>query len=239
MKDYYALVADIASQLAWTVATFKEPSDGITFTKAKIEDSFAMRDPSENDEDYCSNFSIKHEDSLDQSLEGDEGQCWHKIFTGINVAVGFPIPHRPDGMRGVELPFSLMTTFAGTSYPIEYKRGFVLKGEKHALFPVRMESDSDSIVESSVVQWHIFSTQRSRLHMTEVKERHPTLRPVGTNHNELSPLRFLEVLEQPKRHYLGLYQNARVCAGTGDSRAEMVITAHGQDSVERKIDFGP
>jgi len=39
-KDYDALVADIASQLAWTVATFKEPSDGITFSRAKIEDSF-------------------------------------------------------------------------------------------------------------------------------------------------------------------------------------------------------
>jgi hypothetical protein len=155
-------VADIASQLAWTVATFKQPTDGITFSRAKIEDSFAMTDPSE---DYYSNFSIGHDDSLDQSLEEDEGKCWHKIFTGLNIAVGFPIPHRPDGMRGVELPFSLMTTFAGVAYPIEYKGGCVLKGEKNALFPVRrMESDySDSIVETSVVQWHLFGTRRSRL----------------------------------------------------------------------------
>ena len=238
-KDYDALVADIASQLAWTVAAFREPSDDITFSRAKIEDSFAMTDPSENDEDCYSNVSIGHDDYLDQSPEGDEGKCWHKIFTAVNIAVGFPIPNRPDGMHGVELPFSLMTTFAGVGYPVEYKGGYVLKGEKNALFPVRMGSDSDSIVETSVVQWHLFGTRRSRLFMAEAKERDPTLRPVGTSLNELSPLGFLEGLKQQKRHFLGLYQNARICAGTADSRAEMILTARGQNCVQEEDQLWP
>lgn len=152
MEEYYVLVADVASQLAWIVAALKEPpQEGLSFSRAKIEDPFPTGEPSRNDEDRCSSFQIVHGDALDQGLEEDNGTCWHQLFTGLNVAVGFPIPHRPNRMRGVELPFSLITTFAGVGYSVAYKGGFVLKGRENGLFQIWTDSDSGTIGEASAV----------------------------------------------------------------------------------------
>ncbi|PQE10546.1 hypothetical protein CJF31_00009284 [Rutstroemia sp. NJR-2017a BVV2] len=228
VEDYYALVADIASQLSWIVAAFKEPpQDRLSFSRAKIE---KIRDPFQNDEDRCSNFLIVHEDALDQRLEEENGSCWHQIFEGLNVAVGFPIPHRPGRMRGVELPFSLMTTFAGVGYPVAYERGFVLKGRKNALFPVQTEPDSGTIGEASAIQWHLFRSKMPRLYMEEAKDREPSTLPIKT---DISPTKVLDEVKKPKRHFLGLYLDAVVCTGTDRTRAD-VETACSHKYVELK-----
>jgi hypothetical protein len=228
VDDYYGLVTDIASQLSWIVAAFKEPpQDRLSFSGAKIE---KIRDPSQNDEYRCSNFLIVHDDAPDQLLEEDNGSCWHQTFEGLNVAVGFPIPPRPDGMRGVELPFSLMTTFAGVGYPVAYERGFVLKGRKNALFPVQTEPDSGRIGEASAIQWHLFRSKMPWLYMEEAKEREPKTLPIKV---DMSPTEFLDDVKKPKRHFLGLYPDAVVCTGTDRTRVD-VETACSHKSVEVK-----
>jgi hypothetical protein len=137
------------------VATFKKPpEEGLSFSRAEIKDPFPTGDPgSRNDKESCSNFRIMHDDTPVQGLEEEDGTCWHQLFTGLNVAVGLRIPPRPDAMRGVELPFSLMTAFAGIGYPVAYKGGFVLKRRKNALFPYRTHPVFGTISEeASAVQ---------------------------------------------------------------------------------------
>lgn len=228
MEEYYHLIADVASQLAWIVAAFKQPpEDGLSFTSAKIEDSFPMGDLSQDGQDRCSVFRIEHTDSLDQCLK--DGTCWHPLFTGLNVAVGFPTPHRPDGMHGVELPLSILTTFSGCGYAVAYKDGFVLKGWQNALFPVRTDSDSGALRAASALQWHLFKSERHRLYIAEAKKTAPDLLPVRT---ELSLTEFCTAVEQTERHFLGLYQAARFRIGTNDSRADMIATIHADDRLE-------
>jgi hypothetical protein len=165
----------------------------------------------------------------DKGQEEDNGTCWHQIFTGLNVAVGFPIPHRPDGMRGVELPFSIMTTFAGCGFPVAYKGGFVLKGWQNALFPVRVNSGLRDFKEVSSVQWHLFRSERHRLYMAEAKKIVPKLLPIRT---KLSSTEFCTTVEQTKRHFLGLYQDSRFRIGTNDSRADMIARIYADDRLE-------
>jgi hypothetical protein len=229
-KEYYDLVVEVAEQLRWIVASFKEPpEEGLSFTRANIEYPFPAEVLSWNDEDRCPKFEIVYNDASDQELGDDNGICWHQPFTGLNVAVGFPIPHRPDGMRGVELPFFLMTAFAGVGYSVAYKGGFVLKGWQNALFPTRTDSNLDLSGAASAIQWHLFRSKRHRLYMMEAKKTEPALLPLRT---KLSLTEFYPAIEQTKRHFLGLYQDSRICIGTNDSRADDIAPVHFDENLE-------
>lgn len=161
LEDYYVQVADIASQLAWVVAALKEPpSTTISFTRARIE---YLQDT----ESFCPYFQIAHEGASSQLLGDGEDTCWHQLFTGLNVAVGFPVPERPEKMGGVELPLFLMMTFANIDYPVAYREGFVLKGWQNALFPIRADSGSCLSKTVSTLQWHLFRSAKERLYMAE------------------------------------------------------------------------
>ncbi|CAN6674901.1 hypothetical protein TRVA0_071S00166 [Trichomonascus vanleenenianus] len=229
MRNYFILVAAVASQLAWIVATFKEPpEDDISFSSAKIEGPLTHF---QDDEDNSSIFRIKCEDAQDTGpKKKDDSTCWHKLFTACNVAVGFSIPERPRRMRGLELPFSVMATFAHCSYPVEYKGGYVLKGWYNALFPVRINWSKGASMPPSAVQWHLFTGERYRLHMEKVKMTAPRLRPIRT---KLSEDEFCEATGQCKRHFLGLYENSRFSIGTNASRADKIGRSHFNDRLKQ------
>lgn len=137
MEDYSSLVVDIASQLAWIIAVFKEPpEEGLSFTKAKIGNASSTNDVAPNDKSQQLIFRLEHEQASGQTREGDSIP-WHKLFDGLKVASGFLIPSRLQGIRdGVELPLSILSSFSGVRYPVQYKNGFVLKGRVYALFPI-------------------------------------------------------------------------------------------------------
>ncbi|CAH0022661.1 unnamed protein product [Clonostachys rhizophaga] len=225
LEDYYVQVADIASQLAWVVAALKEPpSTTVSFTRARIE---YLQDK----ESFCPYFQIAHEDASSQLLGDGEDTCWHQLFTELNVAVGFPVPERPEKMGGVELPLPLMTTFANIGYPVAYRDGFILKGWQNALFPIRTDSDSCLSKAVSNLQWHLFRSAKERLYMTEVKELKPDLRPVKA---QLSQEEFINAIKQTKRHFLGLYESATVRIGTDDSRLDNIDHVHVDDGLKER-----
>jgi hypothetical protein len=72
--------------------------------------------------------------------------------------------------------------------------------------------------------------------MAEVEDRKPKLRPIGTDR---SPTDFLKAIEKSQRHFLGLYKEARICAGTDDSRAGMITTTCGKNMVKEKTKRWP
>ncbi|GLA14399.1 hypothetical protein AnigIFM62618_000778 [Aspergillus niger] len=231
MEDYKCLVANIGSQLAWIEATFQDsPKEGLAFSRARITNSFPTKEQPQYDKDSFLIFRIGHAYVPDPSLRDGEARCWHELFTGFNVAFGFKIPYRGKGMRGVELPFSLLTTFGCVSYPVRFKGGFVIKGHKTALLPHRV-SGSGLPGKISAVQWHLFVTRKPRLYMEEVSRDKPYLRVVKI---EASPTQFCDEFKQAERHFLGLYQASTICAGTNDSKAELLETARGQLSIREK-----
>lgn len=217
MKDYDTVVANVALQLAWILAAFKKgPDDSLSFPTAEI--------PSNSpDDDRCSNFQVVHCDAVDQLVE-DNSKCWHQLFAGRNVAVGFPIPYRPDGMQGVEMPFSLMTMLAGVGDAAPYGPGLVLKGQKSVLFPIKIDPEPGDVAEADSRQWH--------LHLEEVEESEfGTLPNRFDNPTEENATEFLEVVKKPKRHFLGLYQRATILTGTNDAKNFKVSSACDQDGV--------
>ncbi|KAI1206729.1 uncharacterized protein F4807DRAFT_438041 [Annulohypoxylon truncatum] len=142
-------------------------------------------------------------------------------------------------MCGLELPLSVMISFARVEYPIEYKSGYVLKGWENALFPIHTDSESDLSGTPSAIQWHLFTSEKNRLYMIEVERRAKDLHPIATKipsdevpsdevpsdkvpsnkvpSDEVPSDRFWEAVQQIKRHFLGLYEFSRIRIGTNES----------------------
>ncbi|KAE8310345.1 hypothetical protein BDV41DRAFT_579685 [Aspergillus transmontanensis] len=228
------LLGDVASELAWIVAAFKEPrEEGLTFSGAEIEYIFHSSESSRTDQEGCSNFNIVYCEAPRKRFENPTGTCWHQVFTGLNVAIGFPIPHRPNEMRGVEIPFALMTTLAGVGHPVAYEGGFVLKGRENALVPVRSEPISVSIGESTALQWHLVGSEKgekSRLYMAEVKHDKPSILPIKTDKD---PTEFLNDTEGSNRHFLGLYEDVEIFPGADGTR-QTIKSARGLAGVKEE-----
>lgn len=207
------LIAKLISELSWIVATFKTPGDtSPSFTKAKLE-----HNPFQEDYELC--FRITHDEAPAEFSNSSKGTCWHSLFSGTNVAVGFPVPVPPDGMLGLELPLTLMADLAGVSYPVRYKKGLVLKGYNNALIPIHAEFRSGLSKSTKSLQWHLYSGGQERLYMTTVKKEEPDLQPLATKPDEAA---FIETIEQIPRHFLGFYERATVRVGTNASRADHI-----------------
>ncbi|KAH0597672.1 hypothetical protein MHUMG1_05052 [Metarhizium humberi] len=215
LQDYYALVADVALELAWILAAFKGgPDRGLSYSTAEIPSN-----PPENN--ASSDFHIIQYDAKDENFE-DEHRCWRQLFTGHNVAVRFPVPPRPKGARGIEMPYSLMTKLVGVggSSPIPYGPGFVLRGPKGELLPICSYQNPGDIAETKALQWHLHSESESREH-----------KYLPMHHDNSA--KFLEMIQKRRRHFLGLYQHAEVLVGTERSRNFMVSSAADQRDVIR------
>ncbi|KAF7589130.1 hypothetical protein BBP40_004735 [Aspergillus hancockii] len=218
IQHYYVLVADIVEELAWVVATFRDPgNEGLSFSTARVENAFTTDNLPWNDDDHSLSYKIVHEDTGQSNTnEDDDSTCWYYPFTGLNIALGFPIPDRPGQTRGVELPFSLMTLLTDCRYPVAYEGGFVFKGWQNALFPVRSDSGLCLSEAASSLQWHLVKAEGpDRLHMAAVSDIHPI-------RTELSPTGFCMAMEQTKRHFLGLYPESKIFIGINDSRCDSV-----------------
>jgi hypothetical protein len=222
LSEYYALLAVVASQLAWFVAAFKKPSkECLSFTRATLD--FAPDIFSRNEAVPCLDLCIVSDDITDHMPE-DKGSCWNQIFTGLNVAVGFSIPPRPHQMFGVEVPLAVMTAFAEVEYPVAYKKGYVLKGWQNALFPVHTNPSFG--LPASALQWHLFRSKRHRLYMAEAKKEKPGLAPIES---KLSQENFIMAVGQTERHFLGLYGESRIRIGTNESQTDQITEVHVND----------
>jgi hypothetical protein len=129
--------------LAWIIAIFRRPiQDHLTIS----EIDFGYRGgPGE-----CPHFELSLMPlSTSFPVRADEdGQCWTAMFPRSILAYGFPVPsrRRPDGIIGLEIPFEILTMFAGIRFPLRLGQGLVLAGLSTLLVP-------GSKAENAI-QWH-------------------------------------------------------------------------------------
>lgn len=216
--NYYRLVADIVSELAWITTACRPPlrDDVVSFIRADIEWLPNIDNMGVSREIFC--ISCQDDTSAQVPRENDS-TCWHQLFAGFTVAVGFPVPPRPDKMCGLELPLSVMVSFAQVEYPIPYKDGYVLKGWEYALFPIRTYPGLNLPKTPSALQWHLFKTKKHRLYMMEVETVAGYLQPItaaGPSEN------FSAGIKQIQRHFLGLYESSEVHIGTNASLSDTI-----------------
>ena len=132
MEGSLVQISERLEQLAWVATIFRRP----------LQDQLTV---SECDFAYDGGLTAvpKFRMSLLPAsssfpVDADEpGQCWTSLFPRSILAYGFPVQEecRPDGMLGLEIPFHILTTFAGIQLPIRIAAGLLLAGLSTLLVP--------------------------------------------------------------------------------------------------------
>lgn len=135
------LLVEIAQQIAWLAATFRDAQDQdlslseVMFLSSK-KGSFGIR-----------NLPLS-------KVEGQDRACWTTLFPGTAIAHEYPTPVR-GRETGIEIPFHLMTSLSGSLYPMSLDGGIYFKGYSRLLFPTAVSEDGS-------IQWHLICNRGTK-----------------------------------------------------------------------------
>jgi hypothetical protein len=155
-------IIEIAQQLSWLSAAIRVPE------KNKVSLSESLLQSMHGNEFTISQLPL-------QDVENNSSRCWLPLFRGTVLARGYPTPLRGEE-KGIELPFHLLLSVAGTLYPSWHHGGIVLQGFSRLLVPVRVYKTTGNTIPGAQVsiQWHLKTSggDRSRFDTTAYLETH-------------------------------------------------------------------
>ena len=142
VKGNQELIIKVAQQLAWLTAVFRKPHYGQTSYSEVV-----FNEINKDAENASKEFEIVPLGL--RKVRRSSKTCWLHLFKNCVIAMGFPIPERNNGEKGIELPYELMTSQAGILFPKTYKGGLFLRGLSTLIYPTASWANHQS------VQWHI------------------------------------------------------------------------------------
>ncbi|CAD0105836.1 unnamed protein product [Aureobasidium uvarum] len=147
----------IVKQLAWLTATLRVPHEGM-LTVSYINFQPHRRETGEMIEGVF-RMSLWDREQSPRPSDGP-GQCWTQLFAQSVLAYGFTssAKDRPESMRGLELPFEIMATFAGIRFPLWLGDRRAFASETHVLVPEELSGAS--------IQWHYDTIENALQHVT-------------------------------------------------------------------------
>lgn len=148
-----------------------------------------------------------------EAVSHESNMCWHPLFVGSIIARSFPMPSRADEI-GIELPYSVMLSFARILYPVEFDGGILLKGFDTMLVPT-------AITDSSI-QWHFIQEESSNdllapyVSRGSTGKRRPKRLPIWAINDHVQNWVKLKSLDDisDKRMFLGFCDKVTIHLGT-------------------------
>jgi hypothetical protein len=129
----------VAKSLAWVAAAIRIPVQG----KIMISDARFVRIGAYEYQLSCRRLQVP--------FWGVRATCWLTLLQGAVIAHNWPVPEGRDEVKGLELPFSLMKTLVGATYPMRSQNSFYLQGYSRLLFPAQS-------LAGNCVQWHMINS---------------------------------------------------------------------------------
>ncbi|KAL3475573.1 hypothetical protein BJX99DRAFT_271076 [Aspergillus californicus] len=193
-------IAEFGEQLAWLASALRSsPYEmGITVVSAFISGIWVEKSIDVNG-NTTSSFSCNIDftmDTINDSEESLNGQCWHHLFRNPVIVKGYPIPRRPISTPGLEIALDTMAGLAGTHRINIFSNRIFIKEFSTMLIPTRFSEN--------IISWHLlYKKNGDRISYLESSE----------SHAENITLLDLE----KSRHVLGWSSNVRNLAGTADA----------------------
>ncbi|KAH0369398.1 hypothetical protein KCU65_g3302, partial [Aureobasidium melanogenum] len=189
-------IKSIVRQLAWLTTTLRVPQ-GETLTVSCVNFQ-PQRTQNGQIMEGVFRMSLWEQDKVPRPNDAP-GECWTRLFAQSVLAYGFPssATDRPERMRGLEIPFEIMATFAGVRFPLLLGERLAFAGETHILVPEMFSENS--------VQWH-FDTIENALQHTETKRE---IQASGLESIDLSNI-------HRYRAFLGYSRLSEVVIGTAE-----------------------
>ena len=219
VKGSRELIICVAQQLAWLTAVFRKPHYGQT-SYSEIEFNASNR----YSRSTYREFEIRPLElrKVHKSLK----TCWLDLFSNCVIAMGFPIPKRSNGEKGIELPYGIMTTQAGILFSKTYKGGLFLRGLSTLIYPTASWDNDQS------VQWHIFDSGTSRERLA------PGTIPLLTSPDEVRRSNWVrcthpEKLALAPRTFLGYCKDINIYLATENSEISRVTYSRAENESHR------
>lgn len=150
----------VAQQLAFLSAACRVATDGLTYSRTKFhERSLGLLE--HLGDSITHHFLVKSPTTPVGA--GGPKSCWNEIIGSSVIVTGFPIANRSVDYVGLSAPLELLANFIGAPHATKYDGGFVIKGRRHAIIPVRRTS--------ACVQWHLVCKNVGKLDFDEIDER--------------------------------------------------------------------
>lgn len=204
-----SLICIVAQQLAWlgAVCRTSSPADGLAYC-----DTIWTK----NTNRVISSFKISYK-IVRFNIEDQKG-CWHDLLSNSVIATGFPVPKRPEGMIGLQIPLKTMAALGSISIAVNDGTGFVLSGDRFGFVPAERKQDA--------VQWHLVHKDGDELDLEDVLQ---------SEHKRLSEEELDETALHSSTAFLGWTPKVHNYAGAGSSRRNLPVGAQGP--LERGIDY--
>lgn len=189
--------AEAAATISWLAAAVRhsdilkltESVSSLTFIPSKAGPSFKVQ-------------------SLELKPVGGSSSCWHSLFRHTAVALNYPVTPRKEG-KGLDISFSAMASLARTDMIVERQDGFVVRGLKWMLIPMKyLRHDHDR-----AVQWHLIKVSDVD---SFLKNQKAWLKP--RNKSNLG-----EYIA--KRAFLGWCDNTLINVATKDSSYDIKVSS--------------
>lgn len=142
-------IAEVAEQLAWLGSALQPRnrqnfcvySPAISFSKIDNQNCFFIMFPQTPDKDI-------------QLPNTQSSDCWKRLFAYMPIVRGFPIPSRPNGMPGLDIPLDIAAHALGADRVVRFKSRLLVKGLSTVLYLTKADLDTGTI------SWHILDDRR-------------------------------------------------------------------------------
>jgi hypothetical protein len=155
-------IIEIAQQLSWLSATIRVTREN------EVSLSESLLQSTHENEFTISQLPLQY-------VENNSSRCWLPLFRRTVLARGYPTPLRGEE-KGIELPFHLLLSVAGTLYPSWHHGGIGIQRFSRLLVPVRVYKTSGNTVPGAEasIQWHLKTSggDRSKFDTTAYLETH-------------------------------------------------------------------
>ena len=198
-------IKETIEQFAWLAAIFRRPHpERVTVSDVNFRLGIPEEAPQGSHEMQHFELSL-YPAELGMDVDSDaKGQCWTRLFPESIIAYRFPVSAtiRKSPLKGLAMPFDVMTSAIGIKYPIYYKEGMLLASEKVLLVPVERHNDD--------VQWHLLQGEERFSNLEYLRH----LQIDATD----------EVVFQPTQSlvFLGYHRYAGVHVGTGEAALQNI-----------------
>ena len=219
VKGSRGLIISVAQQLAWLTAVFRKPHYGQT-----SHSEIVFNELNKDAESASKEFEIRPLGL--RKVHRSSKTCWLDLFSNCVIAMGFPIPERSNGEKGIELPYGIMTSQAGILFSKTYNGGLFLRGLSTLIYPTASWENNQS------VQWHIFDSGNSRERLP------PGTIPLLTSPDEVRRSNWvrcthLERLAWAPRTFLGYCKDINIHLATEDSEISRVTYSQAENESHR------
>ncbi|KAM7222553.1 hypothetical protein V8F06_002047 [Rhypophila decipiens] len=100
-------------------------------------------------------MGFKLDKSSEKRMDFDDGPnlCWKRFFKKLTVAQGYPIPSRPDGFDGLQIPLHQAAKILQARRIDRFHSRHIVKGYSTALYPTRVSP------QDNFIAWHFIENE--------------------------------------------------------------------------------